>query len=67
MTKTGKQLTREQIEEVKAAMRTPLVALNAGMPQSPAKLVHQYALAHGLPEIRGYYGADLVTGEILAP
>lgn len=67
MTKTGKKLTTEQIIAVKALLNTPLIALQCGPPASPQKTVHDYALAAGLSEIRGYYGADLETGDILRP
>lgn len=31
------------------------------------RTIHRYAMAHGLPEIPGLYGANLETGEILIP
>lgn len=43
----------------------PLVALNAGPPPNPQIRCHGMALAHGLPEIPGYYGIDLTTGEFI--
>ena len=40
--------------------------LSGGQPMSnPAKEAHRFALAHGLPEITGYYGCDLRTGEFV--
>ena len=64
MKSTGKFLTADEIESVKRTMNTPLIAIHTGMPQSPKQRVHAYALAKGLPEIPGYYGASLETGEI---
>lgn len=64
MIDTGKKLTEEQIQSVKATLNTPLIAIHTGMPESPQEQVHRYALAAGLPEISGHYGADLRTGTI---
>lgn len=32
---------------------------------SPAERTHERARAHGLPEIQGFYGCDLATGEFV--
>lgn len=65
LTKVGVTLTPEEIKSVKTALATPVIAPGGVWPESPQKMVHRMALAHGLPEIPGYYGADLKTGEIL--
>ena len=62
---TGKFLTQEEIKSVTAALNTPYIIVGGMPPPSPQKLVHSMALAKGLPEIPGYYGADLSTGEIV--
>ena len=67
MNSTGKFLTAEEIAAVRATLGAPLlIAIHCGMPlyDSPQQAVHKFALAKGLPEIDGYYGADLRTGEI---
>lgn len=66
MTRTGVFATPEEVVILKAAASAPLIMLQAGMPESPQKKAHRYALAHGLPEITGYYGIDLRTGEFLS-
>lgn len=65
MTDTGYKLTPEEIESVKSALNTPLIMLHLGMPESAQERVHRFALAKGLPEIKGYYGADLSDGRIV--
>lgn len=65
MTGTGVYATPEEVEILKAALDMPLIALQTGVPESPAIKAHRYALAHGLPEVQGYYGIDLRTGEFL--
>jgi hypothetical protein len=67
MEETGYKLTPEEIESVKSAINTPLIMLHLGMPESAEERVHRLALAKGLPEIPGYYGADLRDGRILKP
>ncbi len=62
---TGIKLTTEQIEAVTKAQHTPLMKIGGQWPESPKERVHRFALANGLPEIPGYYGADLETGEII--
>ena len=64
MTKTGKFLTAEQVEELKQPV--PYLVANGVEPESAQQKLHRYALQMGLPEIPGYYGADLKTGEILS-
>ena len=63
---TGTHATPAQLDSLKAAMNTPLIALNAGMPRDPLKLSHSYAIEQGLPEIKGYYGCDVRTGEFVS-
>ena len=65
MTSTGKTLTKAQIDSLKSAMNTPMLALQCGPTPSALELVQDYARLAGLPEIPGYYGADLVTGDIV--
>jgi len=39
--------------------------LGGHWPESPQQVAHKLALSHGLPEIPGYYGCDLQTGEFV--
>ena len=81
MTRTGIKATEAEITELKdlleSARRTPVMALSVddGMAgrdfastarQNMLQRCHALALAHGLPEITGYYGADLETGEFVS-
>ena len=43
----------------------PSVSPVIPMSESPQVVAHRYALAHGLPEISGYYGIDLRNGEFI--
>jgi len=77
MKRTGVFATMEEIDEClklsDEASKTPVI--NFGGPESPSwsetawkhcqETLHRYALAHGLPEIQGFYGLDGVTGEFL--
>lgn len=67
MKKTGIIASTEEVEALKSMLSTPLIAINCGSPQRPDVRCHEMALAHGLPEIRGRYGIDLITGEFVAP
>lgn len=68
MKDTGKRLTAEQIESVKENLNRPVMFLSGGQriggDETAQQEIHRYALAYGLPEISGYYGADLKTGII---
>jgi hypothetical protein len=68
MRDTGKKLTSEQIEAVKANQNRPVMFLTGGHriggDETPQQQVHRFALAAGLPEVSGYYGADLKDGTI---
>lgn len=57
--------TKEEIESMKAAASAPCIMIGGHWPESPQEVCHRLALAHGLPEIEGYYGCDLRTGEFL--
>lgn len=80
MVGTGVKANENEIEELKrlllVARRTPVIALTSEQALSGRDLssqawervktrCHEVALAHGLPEIPGYYGCDLETGEFL--
>jgi hypothetical protein len=53
------------------AARTPVISFGSGPDMASVawrhaqEMVHRFALRHGLPEIPGYYGADLQTGELI--
>lgn len=68
MKDTGKKLTPEEIEEVKSNMNRPVMYITGGHriggDETPQQQVHRLALAKGLPEVSGYYGADLRDGTI---
>lgn len=65
MTGTGVFLTDEEVVRVRSAASMPYIIVGGMAPQSPQQVVHNIALAKGLPEITGYYGANLKTKEIV--
>lgn len=66
MKRTGVFATPEELEAMKSACNRPAIALNCGTPRSALQIAHDCALKHDLPEIPGYYGCDLKTGEFLS-
>lgn len=65
MEHTGKFLTKDEIEHVKHAATMPALRIGESFPETAQEVCHRFALKHGLPEISGYYGCDLRTGEIV--
>jgi hypothetical protein len=74
MKRTGVFATDEEKQEIielhKAACKTPAILVGSMDIAGNAwerliKRVHAVALAHGLPEIPGYYGFDGVNGEFV--
>ncbi len=81
-TRTGTFLETDQIAEVKAAYlqasNTPVIALSSAQALSGGdmasrawmrfhRLLYDFALAEDLPEIQGWYGLDMESGEVLGP
>lgn len=70
MRDTGKKLTAEQIKAVKDNLARPVMYITGGQriggDETPQQQVHRYALENGLPEVPGFYGADLRDGTIYA-
>ncbi|MET3349017.1 UNVERIFIED_ORG: hypothetical protein ABID57_000686 [Arthrobacter sp. UYEF1] len=64
MIKTGIFATPDEIEALKATLKTPVIMAGGMPPPSPQKLCHDLALKHGLPEIKGFYGIT-GTGEFV--
>lgn len=60
--------TEDEIKNIKAAASAPVMYLSGGQPMGgdPVKMAHHAAIAHGLPEIEGYYGIDLKNGEFVS-
>lgn len=58
----------DEISSIKAAAAAPVMYLTGGIPfgGDPQKMAQSAALAHGLPEIEGYYGIDLKNGEFVS-
>lgn len=67
--RTGVYATEEEYEELRRMMERPAPYIVAGPmdlgPKSPQQRCHEMALAHGLPEIPGYYGMLLDTREFV--
>ena len=74
LTKTGTFLTADQIEQVGWAYFTarsksthsPRLAYFLAL-MNFRRLLYDFALAQGLPEIEGWYGLDMKSGEVLGP
>lgn len=62
MKNTGIYATKEEIKILLETASLPYMIIGG---QPPRKMCHAYALAHGLPEIRGYYGIKR-DGEFVA-
>lgn len=58
MEKTGVFATKDEVDMLMVSLKTPLIALQCGPRKSAQVRCHELALAHGLPEITGYYGID---------
>lgn len=58
--------TKEEIDLLKAALKIPYIIVGGQTSESPQKIAHRLALKHNLPEIPGYYGCDLTTGEFIS-
>lgn len=70
--------TAEEIEFIKHCQNAPVMGMTNPEPpgpdvspvvpmfMSPVEAAHKAALAHGLPEIPGYYGIDLCNGEFVS-
>jgi hypothetical protein len=65
--------TTEEIAYIKDCANAPVMAFGdpmGGPPipfsESGQEAAHKAALKHGLPEIQGYYGVDLKTGEFVS-
>jgi hypothetical protein len=61
---TGVLATPEEVAEMKFEYSLPLARIGGRWPE-PEKMVHKFALAHGLPEIAGHYGCDFRDGEFI--
>ncbi len=65
MTYTGVLATKDEIQSLKDSCNQPYIRVGNYWPESPQETAHRLALSHGLPEIPGYYGCDLRTGEFV--
>jgi len=57
--------TEKEIQTMKDAMKMPYIKIGDYWTETPQEVCHKIALSHGLPEIKGYYGCDLITGEFV--
>jgi len=63
---TGTFATKEEVQILKGTLNQPYIMVGGHWPDSPQQAAHNLALKHGLPEITGYYGCDLRTGEFVS-
>lgn len=66
MNYTGVFATEAEIETLKGLASAPYLIFGGQPPRDPLKESHRLALEHGLPEVEGYYGCDLSTGEFVS-
>lgn len=67
MTRTNVFATAEQLTNLNAVAKPqPAITLNIPTGSTALQLAHKYALQNGLPEVSGYYGCDLETGEFVS-
>ena len=68
MKKTNVFATKEEIEQLKSILNTPVMMMTDKFfeqRQKAEEVCHGMALKHGLSEIKGYYGI-LGTGEFVS-
>lgn len=65
MIRTKVFATPEEIESIKTTASLPVIMIGKSFPETALEHAHRCALQHGLPEISGYYGIDLTTGEFV--
>lgn len=63
---TGVKATPEQVKNIRDTAALPVMKIGDYAPPTPQQITHDYALIQGLPEIEGYYGIDLTTGEFVS-
>lgn len=56
--------TKKEVETLNELVNMPVIMIGGYLPPDPLKRCHELALAHGLPEIEGYYGIS-ADGEFL--
>jgi hypothetical protein len=67
MNRTGVLATPQEVEHLRSMLNQPYILGAGGVPPlNPQVEAHRLALEHGLPEIEGYYGCDLATGEFVS-
>ena len=55
---TGVGATDDEEKQMRARRPLPMLAARFGPRPEPHELIHSFALAHGLPEVSGFYGYD---------
>jgi hypothetical protein len=68
MKRLGVFATGEQVRRIQAALNSPAMFLSGGQPtfDSAVERCYAFAIEQGLPEIPGFYGIDLTTGEFIS-
>ena len=66
-TSTGKFLTDDQLDTLKLELSVGTITIGGVRAANPKETLNRFALGLGLPDIPGNYGANLQTGEVLAP
>lgn len=61
---TGVFATPDEVSRMKAEFSMPVARIGGTWP-TPERTMHGLALAHGLPEIKGFYGCDFRDGEFI--
>ena len=68
MKRTNVFADKKEIEYIKSRQNAPVMLVGGVDTSRPTALEAAYkaAIKHGLPEVTGYYGIDLITGEFVA-
>jgi len=63
---TGVFASQEEMRSIATAPKQPFAKNNGALIKSAQEVAHDFARAHGLPEVRGYYGIT-AEGEFVRP
>ncbi len=58
--KTGVFATKKEAKNIRDAFSMPVISMDGmhSIGGNPQEELHEVALSHGLPEIKGFYGID---------
>lgn len=63
--RTGVFATKEEVKHINECFSTPIMLFGGKYLTNPYEWINKYALKHGLPQTKGYYGLDPANREFL--